>query len=162
MTQCWPGGATLAVNLRHDLLQQVPVLRGGEDQQGELDGVGGGLRPGSKQIPLEEKQLAPGEASRLVATSLDLLEIEVSQTVGRVPLRQVSLSVPGDLLVYCCLSLLTSSKHQSVQSVIITGGLNTHLMKSKFLLKLGTNLSQGRKFTGLRAPSLSAPSLLSF
>ena len=116
MTQCWPGGAALAVNLRHDLLQQVPVLRGGEDQQGELDGVGGGLRPGSEQITLEEEQLAPGEGSSLVASGLKFLEIEVSQTVGRVPLRQVSFSLPRDLLVYCCLSLLAASKYQRVIS----------------------------------------------
>ena len=113
MTQCWPGGAALAVNLRHDLLQQVPVLRGGEDQQDELDGVGGGLRPGSEQITLEEEQLAPVEGSSLVASTLKFLEIEVSQTVGRVPLRQVSFSLPCDLLVYGCLSLLASSKYQS-------------------------------------------------
>ena len=116
VTQCWPGGAALAVNLRHDLLQQVPVLRGGEDQQGELDGVGGGLRPGSEQITLEEEQLAPGEGSRLVASGLKFLEIEVSQTVWRVPLSQVSFSLPRDLLVYCSLSLLASSKYQRVIS----------------------------------------------
>ena len=112
MTECWPGGATLTVNLCPDLLLELPVLRGRQELQGELDGVGGGLRPGSEQITLEEEQLAPGETSHPASSPLNFLQIEVGQTVRRVSPRQVSLSLPGDLLVYGRLSGLASSKHQ--------------------------------------------------
>ena len=112
VAECWWGEAALPVNLCRDLQQEVPVLGGREDQQGEPDGVAGGLRPGSEQISLEEKQLAPAEGSSLAAPALELLEIEVSETVGRGPLGQLSFSLSRHLLVYCCLPGLTSSKHQ--------------------------------------------------
>ena len=118
MAELWPGGAALAVNLCRDLLQQAAVLRGGEDEQGELDGVGGGLRPGPEQVALEEKQLAPSETPQLAAPPpLNLLEIEVCETVGREALSQVSLSLPADLLVDGGLPGLALSKHHNIRAL---------------------------------------------
>ena len=104
--QSWRIISALCLYLRLDPGLQLPELVTGQEHDGEQDSVGAGLCPRPEHVSLEKVHLSSCEASNLFSSLLDLLQIIISKTFGRISIGKMFFSLLGELLVLLKLDFL--------------------------------------------------------